>query len=204
MRTAPLTYEYDLYEQGCLMIGGIDESGRGPLAGPVAACVVILPQGLVIEGVNDSKMLSPKNRGLLASVIKEKAVDYAVGWADVDLIDEVNILKATFIAMARAIKGLSRLPDMILIDGLRASYETLLPDVPRMFIKRGDAASHSIAAASIIAKTERDKYMLKLHEKYKDYGFDTNKGYGTFKHMQALRKYGATPYHRQSFIKKII
>ena len=203
-KTAPLTYENEMYEQGYAMIGGVDEAGRGPLAGPVAACVVVLPKGLYIEGVNDSKKLSAKKRGELAAVIKENALDCAVGWASAELIDEVNILKASFIAMARAVGGLKAPPDVLLIDGLRAPYEELLPDIPRIFIKGGDSASHSIAAASIIAKTERDAVMMELHEKYPQYGFDTNKGYGTVKHREALRKYGAIPLHRRSFVKDYI
>ena len=201
METAPLHYEEKLYSQGHIRIGGVDEVGRGPLAGPVTACVVVLPQGLIIPDVNDSKKIPSKKREELAFVIKEAALDYALGWADETLIDEVNILQATYIAMARAIENLKNPPDALLIDGLRGKW---LPDIPCTFIKGGDSASHSIAAASIVAKVARDTLMLKWHEKYPNYGFDTNKGYGTAKHRAALRVYGPTPLHRNSFLGGLI
>lgn len=183
------------------MVGGVDEVGRGPLAGPVVACAVILPQGLIIEGVDDSKKLSPKKREELANIIKEKAVGYATGWADAALIDEINILQATYIAMARALEGLATKPDALLIDGLKGKW---IPSVPCEFIKGGDRVSHSIAAASIVAKVERDAFMLQWHEKYPHYGFDTHKGYGTAKHKAAIYEYGLCPLHRRSFLKKVL
>ena len=200
MKTASLEYEKKLYNKGFTRVGGLDEAGRGPLAGPVAACVVILPMGLQIPGVNDSKALSPKKRAALSFAIKEIALDYALGWADETLIDEINILQATYVAMSRALENLRLPPETLLIDGLQGKW---LPGLPSIFIKNGDSVSHSIAAASIIAKTARDEIMLKWHEKYPQYGFDTHKGYGTAKHVEAIRKYGPCPLHRRSFLRKI-
>ena len=199
MKTAPLCYEEKLYAQGYTKIGGIDEVGRGPLAGPVAACVVILPKGLLIPGVNDSKAVSPKKREELACAIKDVAIDYALGWADAELVDEINVLQATYAAMSRALKNLKTMPDALLIDGLKGKW--IPPDITCEFIKGGDAASHSIAAASIVAKVARDNLMQELHEKYPHYGFDTHKGYGTAKHMEAIRTHGLCPFHRRSFLK---
>lgn len=201
MKTSGLNYEEELYKQGFAKIAGMDEVGRGPLAGAVTACIVIMPQGLQIEGVTDSKVVSPKKREELAQIIKESAIEYALGWADVALIDEINILQATYVAMARAIENLKNKPDAILIDGLQGKWTS---DIPCTFIKGGDKASHSIAAASIIAKVERDAVMLKLHEEYPQYGFDTHKGYGTAKHVQAIREHGPCPLHRRSFLRKVI
>jgi len=200
MKTASLDYEKILYNQGFARVGGIDEVGRGPLAGPVAACAVILPQGLVIPGVNDSKKLTSKRREVLAHIIKEAAIDYAIGWADARLIDEINILQATYIAMSQALEKLTILPDALLIDGIQGKW---LPSVPCTFIKNGDSASHSIAAASIIAKVARDAVMLEWHEKYPCYGFDTHKGYGTVKHREAIRIHGPCSLHRRSFLGNI-
>ena len=201
MITASLEHEKKLYANGFLRLGGLDEVGRGPLAGPVAACVVILPQDLQIPGVNDSKRLSQKRRKELALLIKEAALDYALGWADEALIDEINILQATYVAMSRALANLKKPPEALLVDGLQGKWQ---PDLPCTFIKGGDLASHSIAAASIIAKTARDEIMMEWHDKYPQYGFDTHKGYGTAKHMAAIRKYGLCPLHRRSFIKKLL
>ncbi|MCL2420667.1 MAG: ribonuclease HII [Defluviitaleaceae bacterium] len=200
-KTASLNYEESLYTQGHTLICGIDEVGRGPLAGSVVACAVILPKGLVIPGVYDSKALSAKRREELAAAIKEAAVDYALGWADADLIDEINILQATYAAMSRALENLKTPPDAVLIDGLQGKW---VPDIPSTFIKGGDRASHSIAAASIVAKVARDAEMMRLHEAYPQYGFDTHKGYGTAKHVEALRTHGPCPSHRRSFIKKVL
>jgi len=199
-KTASLDYEEQLYAQGFVHIGGVDEVGRGPLAGPVAACVVIMPQGLMIPGVNDSKKLSPKRREELASTIKKHAVDYALGWADAALIDEINILQATYTAMSRALENLKTLPDALLIDGIQGKW---LPDMPCTFVKGGDSASHSIAAASIVAKVARDTMMLQWHAEYPVYGFDAHKGYGTAKHMEAIRVHGLCPLHRRSFLKNL-
>ena len=201
-KTASLDYEEKLYAQGFIHIGGVDEVGRGPLAGPVVACAVIMPQGLIIPGVNDSKKISPKRREELANIIKEAAIDYALGWADAALIDEINILQATYVAMSRALENLSIRPDALLIDGVQGKWLPD-PDIPCLFLKGGDSASHSIAAASIVAKVARDAAMLDWHEKYPLYGFDTHKGYGTAKHMEAIRVHGMCPLHRRSFLKNL-
>jgi len=203
VKTASLDYEEKLYAQGFTLIGGIDEVGRGPLAGPVVACAVILPPSFTIPGVNDSKALSPKRREELACAIKDASIDYALGWADANLIDEINILQATYEAMSHALGNLKTQPDALLIDGVQGKW---LPsvDTPCTFIKGGDSASHSIAAASIIAKVARDAFMLKAHEEYPQYGFDAHKGYGTAKHMVALKAHGPCPLHRRSFIKKVL
>ncbi|MCL2399759.1 MAG: ribonuclease HII [Defluviitaleaceae bacterium] len=201
MKTAAIDYENNLYAQGFFNVGGMDEVGRGPLAGPVTACVVILPQNLQIQGVYDSKTLSSKKREELAGIIKESAIDYALGWADAALIDEINILQATYVAMSRALEGLNTPLDALLIDGLKGKW---IPKKHCMFIKRGDSASHSIAAASILAKVARDALMQEWHSKYPQYGFDTNKGYGSVKHIEAIRTYGLCPLHRRSFLTKII
>ena len=201
MKTASIDYERNLYSQGLFKVGGMDEAGRGPLAGPVTACVVILPQNLQIQNVYDSKTLSPKRREELACIIKEAAVDYALGWVDAAMIDEINILQATYAAMAQALEQLNTPLDALLIDGLQGKW---IPNVRHEFIKGGDSASHSIAAASIVAKVARDKLMLKWHEEYPHYGFDTNKGYGTPKHIEAIRTHGLCPLHRHSFLSKII
>jgi len=200
IKTAGLDYENKLYENGSKLIAGIDEVGRGPLAGPVVACAVIMPQGMQIAGVYDSKAISEKKRLELAESIKESAIAWVLGWADEQLIDEINILQATYIAMARALDNLEITPDALLIDGLKGSW---IPEIPAQFIKSGDSVSHSIAAASILAKVARDSYMQEWHEKYPEYGFNANKGYGTVKHREALKNIGICPLHRRSFLKKI-
>ena len=201
MKTAELIHEEKLYAQGFTQIGGMDEVGRGPLAGPVTACVVIMPRGLQIPGVYDSKTLSAGKREELAEAIKEAAIDYALGWADASLIDEINILQATYAAMAQALENLKSPIDAVLIDGVKGKW---IPQIPGTFIKGGDRASHSIAAASIVAKVARDNMMMKFHEEYPEYGFDTHKGYGTAKHRRAIHTYGICPLHRRSFLKKVI
>ena len=201
MKTASIDYEDRLYNQGFARVGGIDEVGRGPLAGPVAACAMVLPKGLQIPGVNDSKTLTPKRRSELAFIIKEASIGWALGWADAALIDEINILQATYVAMSRAIENLPVAPDALLIDGLKGNWQ---PDIFCEFIKKGDSLSHSIAAASIVAKVARDEFMIKLHEQYPAYGFDTHKGYGTAAHRQALMIHGPSPLHRLSFLKRIL
>ena len=195
--TAPNDYEQKLCSLDFTKIGGIDEVGRGPLAGPVTACAVILPPGLIIPGANDSKKLSQKQREELAAAIKCQAIDYALGWVDESTIDKINILQATYMAMSRALENLKIKPDALLIDGLKGTW---LPDIPYEFIKGGDSKSHSIACASILAKTARDAVMVDYHKKYPQYGFDTNKGYGTTKHREAIRIYGPCPLHRRSFL----
>lgn len=180
------------------VIAGIDEAGRGPLAGDVYAAAVILPAGLVIDGVNDSKKLSEKKREELFEIIKEKAVSYCVATASVGEIEELNILNAAMLAMKRAADGLKTDFDIALIDGNRT------PDIKnaRAVIK-GDAVSQSVAAASILAKVSRDRYMLELDKKYPEYCFSKHKGYGTKLHYEMLRKYGPSDVHRMSFLKKM-
>jgi len=196
--TAPTTYEDSFMAQGVSPIAGVDEAGRGALAGAVVACAVVLPHRLIIDGVNDSKKLSPKLRQELAERIKNEALSYAFGIVDIDTIAEINILHAALLAMNKAIEGLTVAPKIALIDGNK-----LPPGLPceAMCIKQGDSASHLIAAASILAKVERDKMMLELHEQYPMYGFDKHKGYGTPAHKAALQKYGLCPHHRESFCK---
>ena len=193
-----LSYENDYYAQGARYIAGVDEVGRGPLAGPVLACAVILPQGLRIEGINDSKRLSEKKREYLDKIIRETALAISIGIVNVKTIDEINILQATIKAMTDAIIGLTLQPDIVLIDALRLPALQLR----QRPIMNGDSLSMSIAAASIVAKVARDGMMRKYHEIYPEYGFDQHKGYGTDKHIKAIRAYGLCPIHRQSFSAK--
>lgn len=197
--------EYNLWEiedsfaqQGYQVICGVDEAGRGPLAGPVCAAAVILPPHLELPGLDDSKKLSDKRRRELFPQIKEQAIAYGIAFASEAEIDEINILQATFLAMERAMAQLSVKPDLALIDGNRQKDFGL----PVQTVVHGDSRSASIAAASILAKVTRDDYMLELHEKYPQYGFDVHKGYGTRRHYDALREFGASPAHRESFLKK--
>lgn len=191
--------ENGLFARGINTICGVDEAGRGPLAGPVCAAAVILPRGIEIPGLDDSKKLSDKRRRELLPVIKEKAVAYGIAFADEKEIDEINILQATFLAMERAIAQLSIKPDMALIDGNR------LKDfgVPAQSVVRGDSLSASIAAASVLAKVTRDDYMLKMAEEHSGYGFEVHKGYGTKAHYTALLEKGPCPIHRMTFLKKL-
>ena len=191
--------ENELYAAGYRCLCGVDEAGRGPLAGPVYAAAVILPRGLVIPGLNDSKKLTEKKREELFSVITEKALDYAITYATVEEIEERNILGATMLAMNRAITGLKTKPDLALIDGNRnAGIET-----PSLCVVKGDASCADIAAASILAKVSRDRVMLELAKAYPEYHFEQHKGYGTALHYAALREYGPSPVHRPSFLKKM-
>lgn len=193
-------YERPAWAQG-LNVCGVDEAGRGPLAGDVYAAAVILPQGVEIEGVNDSKKLSPKKRELLFDVIQEKSLSYCIATATVEEIDRLNILRATFLAMRRAVAGLSVPPDVILVDGNR---DPAIPgDAIVHTIVGGDGKSASIAAASILAKVARDRYMARLAEEYPDYQFERHKGYGTKLHRDLILAYGASPVHRQTFLKKL-
>jgi ribonuclease HII len=194
-----LTYENECFEQGAKFIAGVDEVGRGPLAGPVLACAVILPQGLLIEGINDSKKLSEKKRIILDKIIRESALAVAIEFINVKIIDEINILQATIQAMTGAVNGLTIQPDVVLVDALK------LPDISirQHAVINGDSLSISIAAASIVAKVARDDMMKKYHEIYPEYGFDQHKGYGTAKHIDAIREYGLCPIHRQSFTGKL-
>ena len=193
-------YEGEAREQGYTAVCGVDEAGRGPLAGPVCAAAVILPAGLVIEGVNDSKKLSEKKREELFPVICEKALAYGIGWADEREIDEINILQATYRAMKRAVESLPLTADYALIDGNRMPPLA----IPGTTIVKGDALSMSIAAASILAKVSRDRVMVQYSREYPQYGFEQHKGYGTAAHVQALREYGPCPLHRRSFIKNLL
>ncbi len=195
-----LEYENKAYKIGFDNICGIDEAGRGPLAGPVCAAAVILPKGVVIDGVNDSKKLTEKKREALFEVIKNEAVSYSVAFASVEEIEEHNILNATMLAMRRAFLELDVKPDYALVDGNR------MPPLPVMgeCVVKGDAKSVSVACASILAKVSRDRLMYKYAEEYPQYGFDKHKGYGTKQHIEALREFGPCPYHRTSFLGRIL
>ena len=186
------------FEEGYQIICGVDEAGRGPLAGPVVAAAVILPPHAEIPGLNDSKKLSDKRRRELFPVIKERAVAYGIGIATHEEIDEINILQATYLAMERALSQLSVKPDLALIDGNRAKDFGL----PVRTVVKGDSFSASIAAASVLAKVTRDDMMLELAETYPGYGFEIHKGYGTKAHYAALTELGACPIHRMTFLKK--
>ena len=192
-------FENAAFDEGFRFVCGVDEAGRGPLAGPVFAAAVLLPPGLVIPGLDDSKKLSAKKRDMLFDVIREKAVAYGVASASVEEIDELNILNATFLAMNRAVAALDPVPDIALIDGNRNTGITS----PSRCIVGGDGKSESIAAASVLAKVTRDRFMMTLHEQYPQYCFDRHKGYGTALHYEMLRKYGPSPVHRQTFLRKM-
>ena len=190
--------EEELFAQGIVSICGIDEAGRGPLAGPVCAAAVILPPHLEIPGLNDSKKLSDKRRRELMPVIKEQAITYGIGMASHEEIDQINILQATFLAMERALAQLEGKAKFALIDGNREKDFGL----PVMTVVKGDSRSANIAAASILAKVTRDDLMEALAEEYPQYGFEFQKGYGTKAHYEALRTYGPSPIHRMTFLKK--
>lgn len=202
--TLPPDFDWYAWErraeaQGLHPVCGVDEAGRGPLAGPVCAAAVILPLGCEIEGLNDSKKLSEKKREALFPVIQEKAVAWGIGWASAQEIDEINILQATFLAMARAVAELSCQPAWVLVDGNRMPP---LP-VPGETVIKGDAQCASIAAASILAKVSRDRLLREWDQQYPAYGFGKHKGYGTKAHYEAIRKYGLLPIHRRSFLKNL-
>lgn len=194
-----LEFEKEALAKGYKSVCGVDEAGRGPLAGPVCAAAVILPEGVIIDGVNDSKKLSEKKRESLFDVIREQALSYSIAYATVDEIEEINILNATMLAMRRAIDGLEIKADYAMIDGNK------IPpiDIDAECIVKGDAKSMSIACASILAKVSRDRLLYKYAEEYPMYGFDKHKGYGTKVHRAAILKYGPCPYHRKSFLKKL-
>ncbi len=191
-------YENRAYLSGYATVCGVDEAGRGPLAGPVCAAAVILPPNIHIEGLDDSKKLSDKRRRELFPVIKQQAIAYSIAFADHHEIDEINILQATYLAMERAINGLSVKPQLALIDGNRSKDFGL----PVQTVVHGDSLSASIAAASVLAKVSRDDLMLEMASKYPEYGFEIHKGYGTKAHYEALTKFGPCPIHRISFLKK--
>ena len=195
-----LEFEEKAYEKGYTSVCGVDEAGRGPLAGPVCAAAVILPKGKCIEGVNDSKKLSEKKLEALFEVIKTEAMSYSIAFATVEEIEEMNILNATMLAMKRAVEGLPQKADFAMIDGNR------LPElsIDREFIVKGDAKSMSIACASILAKVSRDRLLYEYAKEYPQYHFDKHKGYGTKLHVEALREFGPCPYHRMSFLGKIL
>ena len=191
------TIENQLHEEGFEVVCGIDEAGRGPLCGPVFAAACILPDGLVLEGLNDSKKLTPKKRDKLFDLICENAIAYCIASASVEEIDELNILEADLLAMRRAIDGLSVKADFALIDGnIARGFQ-----IPARAIIGGDAKSPSIAAASILAKVARDRDCIELDAQYPQYGIAKHKGYGTKQHMDALRTYGPSPIHRKQFIR---
>lgn len=193
-----LKYENEAKADGFNVVCGIDEAGRGPLAGPVCAAAVILPDGCIIDGVNDSKKLTEKKREQLFDVIKETAVAYSIATADEKEIDKINILQATYLAMNRAFCGLSVRSDMALVDGNRDPGL----GIPTRTIVKGDANSMSIAAASILAKVTRDRFMLEMDKKYLEYQFAKHKGYGTKLHYEMLDKYGPSEIHRMTFLRK--
>ena len=192
-----LIHERRLWSSGRSYIAGMDEVGRGPLAGPVVAAAVILPQDFDVLGIDDSKKLSPKKREELFEVIKEKALAWAIGWVGPERIDEINILEATKEAMTQAVQGLSLQPDHVLIDG---NFTVRALALPQTSIVKGDANSTSIAAASILAKVTRDRYMEEMDAVYPGYAFASNKGYGTKAHYDGLKAQGPTPIHRKTFI----
>ncbi|MBR2582951.1 MAG: ribonuclease HII [Oscillospiraceae bacterium] len=191
--------ENEIYDSGVCPLCGVDEAGRGPLAGPVCAAAVILPRGIVIEGLNDSKKLSEKRREALYDEIVRVAIACGVAFASVEEIEEKNILEATFLAMNRAIGKLSVKPALALIDGNRDKGIA----VPSRCVIGGDGKCADIAAASILAKVTRDRYMLEMAESYPQYGFEKHKGYGTAAHYAAIREYGPSPIHRMSFLRKM-
>lgn len=197
-----MTYEFEnqAHADGYKIVCGVDEAGRGPLAGPVYAAAVILPDGLDDLGINDSKKLSEKKREALFDLICEKAIAYGIGTASETEIDEINILNAAFLAMKRAVEAMGVKPDLVLVDGNRkpnTGYEEIT-------LVKGDSKSISIAAASILAKVSRDRYMKELAGKYPEYKFEQHKGYGTKLHYEMIEKYGILPDHRRSFLKKIL
>ena len=188
--------ENSLYEKGYKLIAGVDEAGRGPLAGPVCAAAVILPKDLVIEGINDSKKLTEKKREQLFDVIINSAIAYSIEFASPDVIDEINIRQATSLAMHNAVKNLDTPADFVIVDG----NDKIPFDISYEYIIKGDAKSQTIAAASILAKVSRDRLMVELDKEYPEYGFAKHKGYGTKVHCEAIQKYGVLPIHRKTFM----
>lgn len=196
-------YEQAAQGKGHTVICGCDEAGAGPLAGPVYAAAVVLPFGVTIEGLNDSKKLTEKKREALFPIIKEKALEWSVAYVDEKEIDETDILSARMKAMQLAINGLKTAPDYALIDGNRDHGRTARIMTDHECIVKGDSLSASVAAASILAKVSRDHFMLKMAERYPQYHFEKHKGYGTKAHYEALAQYGPSPIHRLTFLKKI-
>lgn len=195
-----LIYEKECADQGFKFVCGVDEAGRGPLAGPVCAAAVILKPYDIIEGVDDSKKLSEKKRECLYDIIKKRAISYAVSFAKVEEIEKVNILNATHLAMKRAVDKLNIKPDMVLVDGNSLPYF----GISSRAVIKGDSLSESIACASILAKVSRDRYMKEISKEYPVYEFERHKGYGTKLHIEKLKEFGMSPIHRKSFLKKIL
>ena len=193
-------YENNLKEKGYKFIAGIDEAGRGPLAGPVCAAAVILPEDAFIEGINDSKKLSEKKREELYGKIIDIAISYNICMIDEKVIDEINILEATYLAMKKAVSGLSVKADFALIDGNSSKGM----EIPYETVVKGDSKSISIAAASILAKVTRDRYITEIADNFPEYNFKKHKGYGTKEHTAAILKYGPCPIHRKTFLKKLL
>lgn len=194
-------YEKNAIQNGYKLICGVDEAGRGPLAGPVCAAAVILPPDCQIDGLNDSKKLSEKKRELLFDIIKEKALAYNIAYGTLEEIETYNILEATYIAMNRAVNGLSLKPDFALIDGNRVPKGIAIPCET---LVKGDMKSCSIAAASILAKVTRDRLMMEYGNKYPEYNFQKHKGYGTKEHYEAIKQHGVCEIHRLSFLKNVL
>lgn len=194
-------FEHQCYDEGFEIVCGVDEAGRGPLAGPVCAAAVILPAGAVIEGLDDSKKLTEKKRERLYDIIKQTAVAYSVAYGTLEEIETVNILEATYLAMNRAIEGLNVKPDFALIDGNRVPRGI---KIPCETIVKGDSKSMSVAAASVLAKVTRDRLMLEYDKKYPEYNFKKHKGYGTKEHTELIKQYGPCEIHRLSFLKNIL
>ena len=193
-------FDRSFLTNGINLIAGIDEAGRGPLAGPVVAAAVIFDNETIIEGINDSKKITEKKREELFEIIKEKSLSYAVGIVDEKLIDEINILNAALKAMKIAAEELNPKPDLILIDGNKTFYS----QIPTKTIVKGDSKSFAVAAASILAKVTRDRIMREAGENHPEYLWHKNKGYGTKQHIEAIHKFGFTDYHRKSFLSKIL
>jgi ribonuclease HII len=190
--------EYEAYSEGFQLVGGIDEAGRGPLAGPVVAACAILPPGVLLYKLNDSKKLSALQRDLLFDQIREKALAYGIGIVENDIIDDINIYQATKIAMQKALENMRIQPDYLIIDAVKLPVE-----IPQKAVPKADANSVSVAAASILAKVTRDRIMLEMDKVYPEYGFAKHKGYGTEEHINAIKEKGLCPIHRRSFTKNI-
>jgi len=197
---ADLQIENEYWKKGYHYIAGIDEAGRGPLAGPVTACALVFEPHFIIPEVNDSKQLSADKRERLYAIIRREALAIGYGWSSVEEITDLNIRQATLLAMQRAVANLAIRPELLLVDGLDVPDSSM----QAVAVVDGDSRSFTIAAASIMAKVERDRYMLELHETYPLYHFDRNKGYGTRAHIDALLEFGSTPVHRPTFLKKIL
>ncbi len=193
-----LRYEEALWQQGVRWVAGVDEAGRGCLAGPVVAAAVILPAGVILEGVDDSKVLTPAARESALARIQQSALAWAVGWADVDVIEAINIREASRLAMVRAVEALAIRPEHLIVD-----FERLPLNIPSWSVTNGDALSQSVAAASIVAKVVRDRLCVHWDRQYPGYGFGQHKGYATRAHVEAIRRLGPSPLHRRSFLRGV-